>query len=340
MITATIIAKETLDILAITDISSYTIEQDIEFDGKSSFEVSHALNVHEQDFILLRNDERIVSLGIVSTIENESGNNLHVIHFTQIETIFDRDIFLDGEEIIRDFGIEEFIRQCIYSNFVFNDDEFINQQYLEVQVLTNTKVIAKVENENGIFNLKTYMANMLERYGIGYMFKFEDRKLVIEIKKLDPVPLKIDTQISDIVNCSEVYETVTIGATSIHNFYLLTDRTISKDKTNENRAGGKIVTEYFEFETYEELLEEVTQRFKSNSYSHSVEVDIYQSSLIYPMRDLFIGRECVIKTKTRGIKQSLITRVAYSNKSQFINIKFGKMKVTLLEKLKKERKNG
>lgn len=347
MITATILSNQDLAVLDIIDISAYSMEKTIEFSGNSSFEVHRAIAVNENDYVILKDGARILCYGIISTIENEDGKNQHTIHFTEIENIFDRDIILEQEKLIKSKGIESFISHCITRNFVASDDVFINKPYIKVNVKSNTKSNVKVEQENGIFNLKTYMANMYERNGIGYTFRFDKNQLVIDIKRVNEQTMKIDTEVSDIANYSEVYETNIIAKltalwkqseeekTTTKNFFLLTDRSISTDVLHPERAKGEIVTEYFEADTYEELYEEVVQRFRSNSYQHSVEADIRKESKLYPLWDLYVGKECVIKTRSHGIKESMITRVSTSSKSQFVSVKFGNLKITLLEKLRK-----
>lgn len=356
MITATILSSLDLSVLDVIDVSTYSIEKTIEFSGTSSVEVYRALNINERDYIILKDKAEILTYGIISKIENEDGKRLHTIYFKEIETIFDRDIILEDEDLIQSHGLEIFVGYTMMRNFISSEDSMINKPYIKVFMIGMTSMYSKVETENGIYNLKTYMANLYEKYGIGYTFRFVGKELHIYIQKKDATALKINTEVTDISNYSEVYETniiskltavwkqpdivnsdstVTVGKTAIYHFFLLTDRTISTDMSNPERASGDIVTEYFEADTYEELYEEVVQRFRSNSYQHSVEADIRKESKLYPLWDLYVGKECVIKTRSHGIKESMITRVSTSSKSQFVSVKFGNLKITLLEKLRK-----
>lgn len=356
MITATIISSLDLSVLDVIDVSTFSIEKTIDFSGTSSIEVHRELYINESDYIILKDKAEILTYGIISKMENEDGKRLHTIYFKEIESIFDRDIILEREDLIQSHGIEVFVGYTMMRNFISSEDSMINKPYIKVFMIGMTSMYSKVETENGIYNLKTYMANLYEKYGIGYTFRLVGKELHIYIQKKDDISLKINTEVSDIANYSEVYETniiskltavwkqpdivnsdstVTVGKTAIYHFFLLSDRTISTDMNHPERANGDIVTEYFEFETYEELYEEVVQRFRSNSYQHSVEADISKTSKLYPIEDLYVGRECVIKTRSYGIKDSIITKVLISSKSQFISIKFGNLNITLLEKLRK-----
>lgn len=360
MLTATIISSEDLTPLDVLDFDVYSIEKTIDYSGKCKIDVSRKPLVNDYDFIMIKNNAEIITLGLISKVENIDGENHHVIHFDEIESLFDRDIFLENEKVKQEHGVEDFIAQCINNNFVRSEDDFVNKTYIVVNAETHTPVFRAVEHDNGIFNLKTYLGNVLEWYGVGLKFRFTRGKLEINIYKRDNTPLKINMLVSDIVNYSEVYETnvmskltakwkipdvtdenenVIVGETTIHNFYLLANRSVTTDMQDENRAKGTIKTMYFEFETYAELLENVTQEFKNNSYNHSVTADIVKSSRIFPVSELFVGNEAIIKTTSHGVKNSIVTRVYLTDTSQYINVKFGNLKITLLEKIRKGKKN-
>ena len=118
-------------------------------------------------------------------------------------------------------------------------------------------------------------------------------------------------------------------------YILLADRTLSDDITSPERAVGSTETVYIEAETEGKMYEEVVNQFKSNSYNHSVECSVKSGSKLFPAESLFVGAEVVLKTKSHGIHNSLVTRVSKSNTSNFVGVKFGSLKITLIEKLRK-----
>ena len=81
------------------------------------------------------------------------------------------------------------------------------------------------------------------------------------------------------------------------------------------------------------MLETVTDEFRSNSYSHLIEADIFIDSKIYPKKELYVGHEITVKTASSK-KASIISGITFSNDKNVISIKFGNLKVTLTDKIK------
>lgn len=364
MIVAYIVNSFDMTIRDVFNVESYKVEGDIDFGGKTTVNVARKPILEEKDFIILKKNGESFFVGICESVDNNNGEDLHVINCIEKENIFDRKIIIDAdnEALKTSMGVEDFIEACIIDNFVDSDDTLLNLDYIEVRCLTHTPVVAKVSTENGIFNLKTYMANVMENYGVFYDFDFESesRKLIINISKKNQNDLKIDALSTDVNNYVENYEVdvlskltvvwkqpdtkdydtgviTKVGETTILNFYLRNDRSITTDKNDVNRAKGSTDIQYVEAETLNEVEETVTNAFKSNSYNHSIELSIYGQSTIYPDNELYVGHECQIKTKTHGIKKTIITKINRSNNSDFVEIKFGNLAVKLIEKLRKER---
>lgn len=88
-----------------------------------------------------------------------------------------------------------------------------------------------------------------------------------------------------------------------------------------------------EAETEDEMYQTVQDEFSSNSYSHKISFSLYMDSKIYDYMEYYIGRSCMIKTKN-GIRTSLVTSTDVSNKSRFATIELGKLKITLIEKIR------
>lgn len=364
MIVAYIVNSFDLTIKDVFNVESYKVEGDIDFGGKSTVSVVRKPILEEKDFIILKKKGESFFIGICDSVDNTNGEELHVINCIEKENLFDRKIIIDAdnEALKTSIGVEDFIETCIIDNFVDSEDTLLNMDCIEVNCLTHTPVVAKVPTENGIFNLKTYMANVKENYGVFYDFDFESesRKLIINIEKKSQNELKIDTLSTDVNNYVENYEVdvlskltvvwkqpdtkdydtgviTKVGEMTVLNYYLRNDRSITTDKDDVDRAKGSIDIRYIEADDSNEVVETVINAFKSNSYNHSIELDVYGQSAIYPAHELYVGHECLIKTKTHGIKKSIITKINRSNDSDYISLKFGNMAVKLIEKLRKER---
>ena len=241
-------------------------------------------------------------------------------------------------------GIEDFIANTIEKHFANTGDPFSDMPYIRCEVLTHTKVNAKPAADDGIYNLKTYIGNVKQQYGIYLDFDFTKDGLHISIYKKDQSTMQIDTTITDIYQCKETYKikvlsklivkwlNTTTQAESMRYFYLHSDRSVSE--VNTDRVDGTISTVYIEAENEAEMIQEAKNEFKSNSYSHSIEAEIAADSKLYPASELYVGHEVTIKTAAAGIQKSIISKISFSNAADIISIKFGILKVSLTEKLK------
>lgn len=355
-----IISKTDLSVLDIFYITDYEIALDKEYNGKSTVSLSRVPSFNEGDFVFLKNDSgSIFHIDVADSVTNESGENANTINLLEKETIFDRKIILSGEGVISSTGIEDFIANTIKSEFTESNDALLNLDYVTIEVLTHTPIAASVDTDDGgIYNFLTFLGNAREYYGIFVDFAFTSSGLTISIEKKTQTTFKLDASVSDVTNYVEDYSVdvlskltvawkipdteengvvTSVGATTILQYFLLTDRTISTDVNNENRAKGSVDCIYCECETKDEAVQTAQNEFTGNSYNHSVTADIRRGSNLYPEDQLYIGHECEIKTKGYGVRDSIVSAISYSMNSAFISVKFGNMPITLIEKLRKER---
>ena len=128
-----------------------------------------------------------------------------------------------------------------------------------------------------------------------------------------------------------MWENLATKKQTLRQFYLHTNRTISEVDTD--RVDGTVSSLFVAMETEEEMLQAVYNEFKSNSYSHLIEADIFADSKLYPRKDLYVGHEVNIRTSA-GIKESIISGITFTDVSSAISVKFGNLKVSLTDKLK------
>src|SRR5699024_7580135 len=130
-----------------------------------------------------KKNNKVIYWGIIDNIQNTDGQLLYEYTLKYITNLFNQNIVLKSENLIKSVGIEDFIAKAISDNFTDNEDEFINLQYLQVAVKTHTKKNTTVSNvENGIYNLHTWMTNCTQLYDIVYSFNIVDKKLIITIE--------------------------------------------------------------------------------------------------------------------------------------------------------------
>ena len=338
------ISKKNLSIINCVEINSYSIVHNLDCGGKTKITIAGNPNASDDDFVLLKDGNDIKFKGIIEKIDNSDGELKYNVSCLEIERIFDRKIVLSDDDMIKATGIEDFIATTISKYFSNSGDDFIDMAYINCDVLTHTKVNSKPVAEDGIYNLKTYIGNIKEQYGIFLDFEFTKNNLQISIYKKEQSTMQIDTTTTDIVSCNETYKIQVLSklsvvwfnpltqATTMRYFYLHSNKNVSEE--NKNRVVGTISTIYIEAETEEEMIENARNEFKSNSYSHSIEAKIISISKIYPINELYVGHEVMIKTAAAGIKESIISEISFTDEADIITVKFGILKVTLTDKLK------
>lgn len=337
------ISKKDLSVLNCVEVNSYKIVQNIDCGGKSKLIIAADPKAENKDFVILKDGKNIKFKGIIENIDNYQGEKMHTISCMEIERIFDQKIFLSDTEIIKNEGIEDFIAAMIRKYFSATGDSFIDMSYINCNALTHTKVSSKPDADDEVYNLKTYIGNIKEQYGIFLDFDFTKTNLNISIYKKDQIPMQIDTTLTDVDSCKETMEikalsklnvkwlNLTTQEETMRYFYLHTNRTVSE--VNEDRVDGNVSSLYVSTETEEEMLETVTKEFRSNSYSHLIEADVFANSKIYPINELYVGHEVTVKTEASN-KASIISGITFSDDKEIVSIKFGNLKVTLTDKMK------
>lgn len=327
----------------IVEISDYEINIDEETNAKSIINVLKKTTATAKDIIAIKKNNDIIYWGIIDEIQNEDGKQLYEYTTKYITNLFDRDIKLENEELIRTTGVEDFIEQTITNQYISNTDTFINISWLEVSVLTHTPKQTSVSNvENEIYNLHTWITNCTQNYDIVYSFSIENNKLVMTIKNTTYSKELIDTKAQAIANYTEVFETDVVAKVIVlyskknetenpgeYTLYLLNDRTTTTDKTNPNRAEGKVTTIYTE--NYEDANQEALNVMKSNSYNHNITFDLYD-------RYIKVGTPIAIKTKESIVYNSYISAIKITPK-KFYEYICGNIRIKFIDKLLKERRN-
>lgn len=240
------------------------------------------------------------------------------------------------EPIIREEGIEDFIKKVIEDNFINNEDTFVNRPYLKVIAKTHTKKEVSVTNvNNNIFNLHTYMTNCTQNYNIVYDFEITNKELIITIENKELKKKIIDVNAHSITNYTETFEKNVISKVTVltknegkYVLYLRKDRTTTEDMLDKNRIRGKETVVYTE--KLEDARQTALDTIKANSYNHNVSFKF----------NTYIkqGTPVAVKTKKSVILDSYISSVKITN-SKFYEYQLGNIRNGFWEKqLQKERK--
>lgn len=345
--------------LAVKDVIEYDkpdIKENIDYDEKSTIIVGRKPNVTDDDFVICKDKNDILFIGICETFNGSSDTAGYTITLRQKEYLFDRDIFLTNEQKISQNGIEDFIVSAITSNWKSTGDSLLDKTYITATAVTHTPKNIKVELNNGVYNLKTFLGNAKELYHVYLDYDFSTAgELLISVSVKQEAVLPIDITISDISDYDEIYNVdvlaklnvkwkipdekdstgviTHIGATTYRYFYLLNNRTISENGSDPRRVAGVQKSVYIETDKEAEMIQQAQNAFTSNTYEHKISFNIKKDSRTYTAAELYVGRECNIRTQT-GVRASIITKAERSKESPTIALTFGGLKVDLTEKLR------
>ena len=326
----------------IIEITNYDINIDEETNANTIIQVLKKNGAKARDIVAIKKNNEVVYWGTTDNIQNEDGKSLYEYTIKYITNLFNQNVILKNEELIKITGIEDFIAKTITDNFISNPDTFLNLACLQVAVKTHTKKNTTVSNvENGIYNLHTWMTNCTQLYDIVYSFNIVDKKLIITIESKALKKELIDTQAQAISNYVEVFETDVISKVTVlydkenevdekgqYTLYLLNDRTTTTDMNNENRADGKVETVYTT--NYEDAEQTALDKMKANSYNHNI-------TFAYNDRFIPVGTPIAIKTKESLIFDTYISAVKITQ-NKFYEYTCGNIRINFIDKLLKERR--
>ena len=327
----------------IVEIANYEINIDEETNANTIIQVLKKTTAKARDIVAIKKNNEVIYWGTIDNIQNEDGQVLYEYTIKYITNLFDQNIILENENLIKTTGVEDFIADAITNNFIKNEDTFVNISYLQLDVKTHTKKQTSVTNvENGIYNLHTWITNCTQNYDIVYSFSIVDKKLVmtIEVKEIDKELIDVNAQ--PISKYKEVFETDVVSKVTVlydkvnekdqkgqYTLYLLNDRTTTTDQNNTNRADGKVETVYTT--NYEDANQKALDTMKTNAYNHNITFSYYD-------RFIQVGTPIAIKTKESLIFDTYISAVKISQ-SKFIEYTCGNIRINFIDKLLKERRN-
>lgn len=325
----------------IIELSDYEIVIDEETNANTIVNVLKKTNAISDDIVAIKKNNEVVYWGIISEIQNENGKCLYQYTLKYITNLFDRDIILNKENLIKEKGIEDFLENAILESFTNTGDTFINKDYICVKVNSHTIKQTSVTNvNNNIYNFHTWLTNCTQNYDIMYEFDIVNinnkwcLQMTIENKKYKKE--LIDTTAQSITDYEEVFKTDVVSkvtvltSTETLTLFLLSDRTTTTDMNDERRVEGKIET--IHTEKFEDARQAALDKMKSNSYNHNISFKRYE-------KYYKIGTPVAIKTKDSLIYDTYISAVKIT-KSNFIEYTCGNIRIKFIDKLLKERRKS
>lgn len=326
----------------VVELQEVNMVIDEETNKNTEITVVQKLKAIKGDIICIKENNDITYLGVISSPINENGSKKYTLTAKYITNIFDRAIFLENEQLIKNVGIEDFIKYTIEHQFTNTQDTFLDKSYIIVEVLSHTPIQKSVRTENGVYNFHTYITNATQLYGITYNFIIEGHTLKIQIKKETIKQAIFDTTVSDITGYLEVFEenytakvNVKAETGATYTLYLLKDKTTTTNMNDPNRVLGKVENRYVENES--DLTQTALDVMAGNRYNHLIQFKINISSKIFDTSKLKVGMPFKIKSKEGVIYDTYLSSISRTLNSNFIELKFGNIRVSFIDKLNQER---
>ena len=327
----------------IVEIANYEINIDEETNANTIVHVLKKTTAKSRDIVAIKKNNKVIYWGTIDNIQNTDGQALYEYTIKYITNIFNRNIELTNEDLIKTLGIEDFIAAAVKQNYTYNADTFINLDYLEVEIKTHTKKQTTVSNvQDGIYNLHTYMTNCTQSYDVVYSFSIINKKLVMTIEIKEAEKELIDVNAQAISNYVEVFETDVVSKVTVlydkvaekdqkgqYTLFLLNDRTTTTNQNDTNRADGKIETVYTT--NYEDAEQKALDTMKANAYNHNITFSYYD-------RFIPVGTPIAIKTKESLIFDTYISAIKITQ-NKFYEYTCGNIRINFIDKLLKERRN-
>lgn len=326
----------------IVEIANYEINIDEETNANTIINVLKKTTAKARDLVAIKKNNKVIYWGTIDNIQNTDGQAIYEYTIKYITNLFNQNVILENESLIKTTGVEDFIADAITNNFISNEDTLVNINYLQLNIKTHTKKQTSVTNvDNGIYNLHTWITNCTQSYDIVYSFSIVNKKLVMTIEIKEAEKELIDVKAQAISNYVEVFETDVVSKVTVlydkvddvdqkgqYTLYLLNDRTTTTDKNNTNRAEGKIETVYTL--NYEDAQQLALDTMKANAYNHNITFSYYD-------RFIPVGTPIAIKTKESLIFDTYISAIKITQ-NKFYEYTCGNIRINFIDKLLRERR--
>ena len=367
-----ILDYKTFGVKDIVEFSSYVSTADVTYKQTSSVALVKRPNISQKDYFVGYDDGfnlrltdaleewlvnadnyhltmnprlRPIVMGICQDVEESSG--AYSIKLGQLQTLFDRTVLSEDEEL-REDGVELYLENLIKRNFINSGDNLVDLSYLEISTGTRTIYGFSLADNNGLVNITTAAATLLQKANIRMDMIPLPGKLHIDIYKDSLPALKLKDSDPDVVayqetlNVSVVSSILVkwkksdsngeIGAITYPKFYLRSDKSVTMNAADPDRVDGQVTTIYIQAATIGDVEQKVIDKFGSNKYDHKAEISVLKEGL-YALTDYYAGRKSSLYSQGK-VLNSILTQVSYSDSEPFVTLTFGELPVTLTDKIR------
>lgn len=323
-----IINRNTMKTMAVVQAVSFEINESADSLALSSFTFAHDFDATSGDYLYIKD----VYLGIVTGKQAEKATSDVTLTAAPPGILFSRSILLGAPNNVT----ENYIKSAILDNFTNSGDAFFDYRNITVVAATQSNLGITPHNDNGIYNLATFMFYVAKRHNIFIDYALSASGLAVSIEKRTPKTRTIDATLSDIITLSETVTAELVSKVVVKTplssiiYYLYLGGTFGTDPLAESRMpGGRMETLYCENPA--EADKTAGDVFLKNMYSHLIELALPISSKLYDPNEMSVFDFVNIKTNS-GIYQSFIS--AKTLRAGIVYLKIGGAKVTLTDKLR------
>lgn len=114
-------------------------------------------------------------------------------------SIFSRNILLGGEQAVT----ENYILSAINDNFVSSGDMMTDIPYIRATAKTQTALSITPHNENGIYNLDTFLRYVARRHSLFADFELSPDALDVRLERRTPPAHIVDATVADVLSLNE-----------------------------------------------------------------------------------------------------------------------------------------
>ena len=301
-----------------------TVEGSI-YDDLSTITVEYNENISDNDIIFNNNGY----IGIVQ--DGEKQGNLLQLNCANIVNLFNRDIIYDKTKPTA--GIEEYLKNKLLLNFVNLTDKKYALSYLNISADSTTLKTAIPDVDNGVCNFKSYIGKIRRLYNIFVEFEVKHTSLDVNIVKRDENTKQVILNNTAVTIEEETFSQTNVAKITSYvkdtgeskDWYLLTNGSITNDRTAVNRADGEWII--LQVSNTDEIEDEVRNKFKENSFSHKIVFSVKSSEARFNFYD-----NLKIELNKKIYKSYIATKTVNSN--GLTQYQCGELRTTLTDKIK------
>jgi|AGTN01.1.fsa_nt_gi hypothetical protein len=326
---AYIISKTDFKIKHAAVLISYELNEDAATAAQSGFGFASTSNAGAGDYILLRG----LYTGIICGVETDKKTSEVTLRALPVSSIFSRSILLGSAEAIT----ENYILSAIDDNFVSSGDAFSDIPYIAAAAITQTALGITPHNDNGIYNLDTFLRYAASRYHIFSDFDITRHSLNVSVENRIPPLRIIDATVADVLTLSETVVSECVSKVTVKTsvgvttYYLFEDGSFGTNPVAGTRMRGKTDTVYCENAADAE--KSAGDVFAKNKFSHLIEAEILSESRLYDTANMRLYDRALVRTKT-GVYDTYISFISRKSTAKTVLFKFGDARLTLTDKLK------